>query len=323
MTSVAAVAIGRNEGQRLRRCLTSLRPHVAQLVYVDSGSTDDSVAFARSIGAIVVELDPSTPFSAARGRNEGFNALVKNGATLFVQFVDGDCEVDPAWIPAAMAALDADHGVGVVTGWRTERYPEANAYHAMAEVEWHQPAGDIVACGGDMMLRSEVYAKVGGFDPTIVAAEDEEFVIRVRQAGYRALRLPRTMTLHDIAITKLSEWWRRNVRSGQGFAEVGDLRPPHFRSERLRAIVFGFVLPIVLIIGLVTATWWLWLPPIIAYALSTFKVWRWLLNIGTPPALAPKVAGLFTLAKLPHFIGLARFYLRGGRRARAQIIEYK
>lgn len=322
MNSVAAIAIGRNEGQRLQRCLMSLRPHVSRLVYVDSGSTDDSVAFARSIGAQVVELDPAIPFSAARGRNEGFNAL-SNDLPQYVQFVDGDCEVDPSWIPAGMAALAADQGLGVVTGWRTERYPEANAYHAMAEIEWHQPAGEIVACGGDMMLRSEVFAKVGGFDPAIVAAEDEDFVIRVRQAGYRALRLPLTMTLHDIAISKFREWWRRNIRSGQGFAEVGDLRPPHFKAERIRAIIFGFVLPVILIIGLGTATWWLWIPPLIAYSLSTFKVWRWLLDIGTPPSLAPSVAGLFTLAKLPHFIGLVRFYLRGGRKARAQIIEYK
>ncbi|MEO0691400.1 MAG: glycosyltransferase, partial [Pseudomonadota bacterium] len=47
--TIAAVAIGRNEGERLVRCLTSLAGQVERLVYVDSGSTDGSVAAARRI----------------------------------------------------------------------------------------------------------------------------------------------------------------------------------------------------------------------------------------------------------------------------------
>ena len=321
--TIAAIAIGRNEGERLRRCLTSLRQHVGSLVYVDSGSTDSSVAFARSIGAQIVELDPSLPFTAARGRNEGFAALSTVGAPQYVQFVDGDCEVDAAWIKAATAALDADKTIGLVTGWRTERRPDANAYHAMAEVEWRQPAGEIAACGGDMMVRADAFTRVGGFDATIIASEDEDFVIRVREAGYRAVRLPVVMTWHDIAMTRFREWWRRQLRTGNGLAEVGDLHPPHFQGERRRAIAYGLVLPLVLLAGIMTATWWLWVPPLAAYAFSTLRVWQWLVNNAMARPLAVRVAGLFTLAKLPHFIGMARFYLRGGRKARAQIIEYK
>ena len=76
MTRVGAVAIGRNEGERLRRCLTSLLQQIARVVYVDSGSRDDSVAVAQSLGVKVVVLDTSAPFSAARARNAGFDALL-------------------------------------------------------------------------------------------------------------------------------------------------------------------------------------------------------------------------------------------------------
>lgn len=321
--TIAAVAIGRNEGERLRRCLTSLRPHVSRLVYVDSGSTDDSVSFARGIGAHVVELDGSIPFTAARARNAGFAALRVETAPSYVQFVDGDCAIDPHWIGAAAAALDADPSLAIVTGWRTEIDPDANAYHAIAEVEWHQPAGEIAACGGDMMVRASAFEAVGGFDPKIIASEDEDFVIRVREAGFRAVRLPLVMTRHDIAMTRLREWWRRNLRSGNGMAEVGDLRPPHFRPERRRAVVFGFVLPLMLLAGLVSGLWWLWLPAVVGYAVSAGRVWSWLRRGGMAPWLALRVAGLFTLAKLPQFIGMARFYLRGGRKATGRIIEYK
>src|SRR5438270_7605806 len=72
---VGVVAIGRNEGERLRACLVSARRDCAAVVYVDSGSSDDSVALARPLGVHVVELDLSTPFTAARARNEGFARL--------------------------------------------------------------------------------------------------------------------------------------------------------------------------------------------------------------------------------------------------------
>src|SRR5947209_19431049 len=102
MGKVGVVAVGRNEGERLRRCLASLQGQSAALVYVDSGSTDGSVAVARSFGASVVELDTSVPFTAARARNAGFDRLMAEHPDLaYVQFVDGDCEVDPDWVGRA------------------------------------------------------------------------------------------------------------------------------------------------------------------------------------------------------------------------------
>ena len=49
------VAIGRNEGERLRRCLASVLPQAALVVYIDSGSTDGSPAMAHALddGAVV------------------------------------------------------------------------------------------------------------------------------------------------------------------------------------------------------------------------------------------------------------------------------
>src|SRR6056297_3022296 len=89
--SVAAITIGRNEGERLKRCLASLEGLVAPIVYVDSGSTDGSVAAARNAGAEVVELDPSAPFTAARARNVGLVRLSEiDPDGTYVQFLDGD-----------------------------------------------------------------------------------------------------------------------------------------------------------------------------------------------------------------------------------------
>ena len=107
---IGIVAIGRNEGERLKRCLGSV-VGCGPLVYVDSGSSDGSVAAARAIGAAVVELDMNIPFTAARARNEGFAQLMKIApASEFVQFVDGDCEIVPGWrrIRSAMTGMIGD-----------------------------------------------------------------------------------------------------------------------------------------------------------------------------------------------------------------------
>ncbi|MCC7321190.1 MAG: glycosyltransferase family 2 protein [Rubellimicrobium sp.] len=323
MTRVAAIAIGRNEGARLAACLHSLRAQAGVVVYVDSGSSDGSAALARSLGALVVELDPATPFSAARGRNEGFAALRAQGLPEFVQFVDGDCTLVPGWIAAGIAALDADPGLALVTGWREEERPAANAYHAMTAIEWHRPAGPIAACGGDMLLRAAAFDAVGGFDPAIVASEDEEFVIRLRKAGHGALRLPLAMTRHDIAMTRLRAWWRRNLRTGQGFAEVGGMHPPHFRAERRRAIVYGAALPLALVLSLAAGLWWGAAAAVAAFGINLLRLRRWLGAQRLARGLEWRVAGLFVLAKVPQFIGMARFHLRGGRRAGVRIIEYR
>ena len=102
---VGVVVIGRNEGERLRRCLESVRGAAQAIVYVDSGSTDGSVALATGLGATVVALDMRRPFTAARARNEGMRRLQAIAPDLvFVQFVDGDCEMVAGWLPLARAA---------------------------------------------------------------------------------------------------------------------------------------------------------------------------------------------------------------------------
>src|SRR5688500_1309656 len=105
---IGVVAIGRNEGERLRACLNSCVGKVAAVVYVDSGSTDGSIEMAKSMGVDVVPLDLSKQFTAARARNAGFARLAASHPQIeYVQFVDGDCEIVDGWIEQAAAALAA------------------------------------------------------------------------------------------------------------------------------------------------------------------------------------------------------------------------
>ena len=119
--SLGIVVIGRNEGARLSKCLETVCNIGYPAIYVDSGSTDDSIAVARSFNAEIVELDPKRPFSAARARNEGFERLLSNHSQIeYVQFIDGDCIIEPGWLPKATDFLERNPRAAVVCGRRSD-----------------------------------------------------------------------------------------------------------------------------------------------------------------------------------------------------------
>lgn len=320
--SIGAVVIGRNEGARLKACLASLRGEAERVVYVDSGSTDGSLETARAMGAEVLALDLSTPFTAARARNAGFEALLAEGPADFVQFVDGDCTVAPGWIMAGAGALAGDPRLGLATGWRSEIRPEASVYNAMLQVDWSRPAGPIETCGGDMMVRTEAFRQVGGFNPTVIAAEDDEFCLRLGDAGWKLRRLPLPMTRHDANLMRFGPWWRRTIRDGHAFAQVGWMRPSHFRRERLRAWIYGLALPLAFLLGLVVLPW---LSALIAavYGLAYARTALGLTRRGIAPAMALKQSIFLTISKVSNVIGIITYHIRRIRHDRITLIEYK
>lgn len=218
--SIGVVAIGRNEGERLRRCLRSI-PSDVPVVYVDSASTDDSVEFARLTQATVVELDMAKPFSAARARNEGFAALLgRYPDIMFVQFVDGDCELELDWLDGAKNFFETQPHIAAVCGRRRERFPDASLYNLMCDEEWNTPTGQADACGGDAMIRVKAFVDVGGYDAMMIAGEEPELCSRLRAAGWQIWRLDLPMTIHDADMHRFDQYWKRAIRSGFGYAQV-------------------------------------------------------------------------------------------------------
>ncbi len=247
--SLGAVVIGRNEGVRLIACLEALSG-LAPLIYVDSGSTDGSVEAARARGAHVVELDMSLPFTAARARNAGLAVL--SDEIELVQFLDGDCVVHAGWLEQAQAFLKQHPDIAVVCGRRREIYPEASLYNAMIDDEWDTPVGEALACGGDALMRLDALRAVKGYREDLIAGEEPELCVRLRQAGWRIWRLDAEMTAHDAQITRFNQWWMRTKRAGHAFAEGAALHgaPPerHWVAETMRALIWGAILPIVVLI---------------------------------------------------------------------------
>jgi GT2 family glycosyltransferase len=322
-TQFAAVAIGRNEGERLKRCLGTLS-EAAITVYVDSGSTDGSVDWARSNGIEVLKLDKTLPFTAARARNAGFKRLQQLApGVAYVQFIDGDCELVQPWSDYAVSTLDSRPDVGAVSGTRHERYPERSVYNWLCDREWNGPPGETLYCGGDVMMRVTAFEMVGGYREDLIAGEDPEICVRLRQAGWRIMRLDSPMTLHDAAMTRFAQWWRRAIRSGYVFAQGAHLhgRPPerHWVWESRRAWIWGFWLPLACSLAGVLFPPWGWASWIIYPAQMLRQTWR------NPGALRDRVRLAFfqVLARFPEAWGQIKFMRNHVLGYTPNLIEYK
>jgi GT2 family glycosyltransferase len=328
MQPIGVVVIGRNEGKRLHQCLLSLASENVVIVYVDSGSTDGSVALATSLGVYVIELDLSIPFTAARSRNVGFEHLASNHPDIaYVQFIDGDCRIAPGWLESAVNELNAQPDVVVVCGRRREEFPEYSIYNRLCEIEWNTPVGEAKACGGDSMMRVSALQAVGGFNGALIAGEEPELCVRLRQAGGRIIRIHGDMTWHDAQIKHLRQWWKRLLRSGYAYAQGawlhGEKPERHWVKESLSIWIWGLGVPLVAL-ALAGITYGLSLiAAICVYTLSWRKIYVYLRNQGFTVPDAQLYSWNCILAKFPQLQGQIQFHIWRLLKRQATLVEYK
>lgn len=327
LSTLGVVIIGRNEGTRLVRCIHSVSGIAGSLVYVDSGSVDESVATASTLGADVVLLDTSIPFTAARARNAGFRRLVELRPDVeFVQFVDGDCEVVPGWIEAAMVEFSKRAEAAVVCGRRRERNPKKSIYNQLCDIEWDTPIGEAAACGGDALFRRGPLEELGGYADHLIAGEEPELCSRLRAAGWKIFRIDQEMTAHDAAMTRLSQWWRRAVRAGFAYAAVSRLSGPErvriWTREFASNWLWGLVLP-VLILVITPFLPWVSLILMAGYPVLGFRIYRWRRRQGDSARDSRLYAFFCVLAKFPLVQGQLSYYRDRMLGRTGKLIEYK
>lgn len=324
---VGVVVIGRNEGDRLVRCMESVRG-AEWVVYVDSGSADGSVERALERGAEVVALDMTKPFTAARARNAGLARLLELDASVrHVQFVDGDCELQPGWLEAGAATLAAHPRVAAVCGRLREQYPKLTIWNRLCDLEWVGPVGEVQACGGVAMYRVDAINGVGRFRESMIAGEEPELCLRLRAVRFSIQRLDQEMALHDAAMMRFRQWWKRAVRSGHAYAESAHLhrqspRKP-WRREVMRNWLWGLIVPIVAL-SLAWPTYGISLALLVLY-----PVWMWRIARERRRRLADTTSDAWLyaffcmLGKAPSALGQFVFWWRRLRGRRSALIEYK
>lgn len=320
---LAAVIIGRNEGQRLVNCLQSVCAEIDRVVYVDSGSTDDSLANAAAFNVPSLSLGTNLPFTAARARNLGAVYLSKlKIPPTYIQFIDGDCELQPFWLAKARIFLDRHPDYAVVCGRRRERFPEQSVFNRWCDLEWQTPLGETKACGGDALIRLSAFQQLSGYRTEMIAGEDPELCFRLRAAGWRIFRLDAEMTLHDAAILRVSQWLQRSRRGGYAYALGhylhGRSAEKYWQKECLSIAFWGGLLPLLILTGLLFTPWSLLL--LLLYPIQILRValkrrdagdgkWLWASGI--------------VFGKFPETVGLLAFYLNRLLRKSSRIIEYK
>ncbi len=305
--NVSFVAIGRNEGERLISCLRSICKASEQVVYVDSGSSDGSVAAARELGAKAVALTEGQAFTAARARNAGFKRAMECWPeTDFVMFIDGDCELIDGFIERATDLMRRRPEVGIVTGRCRERKRDASVYNLVCDMEWDGPVGDVDACGGIFMTRVSTFQSAGGFRPFVLAAEDDDYCIRVRNSGFFVHRLRSDMCWHDADMNNFGQWWRRAKRAGHAYAQLGELHNGYFQAERMRAWFWGAILPLSAI-AFTPLTRGLSLLLLLLFPLSFVRT-AWNLVKGGAAARDAAVHSAFlTISKFPNLLGILNY----------------
>ena len=325
LSSLGVVVIGRNEGERLRRCLHSVEELTQNVVYVDSGSSDESVALGRMMAAAVVELDLDSPFTAARARNAGFKKLLEMRPGLdYVFFVDGDCEVEKDWLTEANDFLCRHERIAVAWGFRRERYPNKSIYNMLCNYEWSDiPTGETKICGGDALIRVSAFRQVQGYRPELICGEEPEMCVRLRKLGWQIWRLGAPMTLHDAAMFHFGQWWKRMLRGGYGFAQGaalhGKTADRHGVAETFRAWLWGLLIPAISLLLTFVFGWW----GLILLAIYPVQISR-LAIIGKRSARENWLrAAALVVGKFAEMLGQMKYLTDRIRKVKPRLIEYK
>jgi GT2 family glycosyltransferase len=170
----------------------------------------------------LVWLDTGRPVPPAVARNLG--AQRATGDPLC--FIDADCEAAPGWLAALLARFDEASAaiVGGGVAFDADNYWTladniATFYPYLAS----RPPGERDQLPSlNLAVRRSAWQAVGPFDERypFPAAEDSDWSLRARLAGYRLLFEPRAVVWHRPARASAAALWRHAVRFGASSIKV-------------------------------------------------------------------------------------------------------
>lgn len=193
----------------------------------------------------------------------------------------------------------------------------------LCDIEWDTPVGEARAFGGVALVRADAFEEVGGFRGDLIAGEQPELCVRWRASGWRIWHWGEDMALHDAAMSRFGQWWKRTLRGGYAYALGADLHgapPERFGVRESRSAWFwGLGIPVG-VSGLVPWCGGWALVLLLVYPLQTVRLalrgrrfarenwWR---------------AVFLVIGKFPEMLGQAKFIWDRALRNRSRLIEYK
>ena len=182
-----------------------------ELIVVDNGSTDESLAQARSYCS-----RPNFTL-IENGRNTGFSHAVNQGIALakseYVVLFNNDAFAEPQWLAELIRAADSDPRIFAVQSLMIRHFERELADDAGDYVTWMGFAcktGDgrlasrytrqrriFSACGGAALYRKRILDEIGVFDENFFAYfEDVDLSWRANNAGYKNILCPTARCYH-------------------------------------------------------------------------------------------------------------------------------
>jgi O-antigen biosynthesis protein len=221
---ICVVILTMNQRDRTLKCLSKLlsgEDLSFNVLVWDNGSQDGTVeAISESYPNIKVHEHP-TNIGVASGRNAAAELAINKIQPTHLLFLDNDILVEPGFVQSLYHPFTQDSSVGQTQAkLRFMHDPERINDGGGARINFlrwkitpvgygevdhgqHDRVKECISCGGAMMVRTDVFQQLGGFDPTFdpFGPEDLDFSLRLKKAGYRALYVPQAVGYHRVSHT--------------------------------------------------------------------------------------------------------------------------
>jgi GT2 family glycosyltransferase len=206
------------------QCLASLQAQTDiqfQVLVWDNGSRDETVeAIGERFPRVLTHYSP-TNLGVAAGRNAAADLAIGAFQPSYLLFLDNDMMLEPEFVSSLVKRLEGNRQVGQVQAklrfmYDPSRLNDGGGARINYLLWQSSPVGyneidrgqydtvkKCIACGGAMMVRTDLFQRLHGFDTTFnpFGPEDLDFSLRLQQAGYLALYVPDAVAYHVVSHT--------------------------------------------------------------------------------------------------------------------------
>lgn len=205
-----------NEGRYIERCIKSIRANMDalasyDLLIVDNGSTDDTLAIAQRLGVRTMSVDNSKTISEVRN----IGAAQTDGDVLI--FIDGDVYLQDDWHTQVAPVAERVRTTRLIAGSVYAVDPDASWVAKVWFEPWRSKQEDIdFINGGHLLISRTFFDALGGFDPELETGEDHDICMRAWAAGGEVRNIPALVSVHLGYPNTLGHFFRRERWHGKG-----------------------------------------------------------------------------------------------------------
>ena len=223
-SNIVVIILTYNQRQKTLKCLSTLfdeKDILFKVLIWDNNSRDNTLASVRETFPDVFTHYSESNLGVARGRNAAGTMAIRDLGATHLLFLDNDIEVEADFVKALYEPFETDPRLGQTQSKLRFLHDRSlindGGGARISFVFWSvKPVGfgepdrgqfdaphPCISCGGAMMVRSDLFQKLNGFDPLFgpFGPEDLDFSLRLQKAGYKAMYIPKAVGYHQVSHT--------------------------------------------------------------------------------------------------------------------------